>query len=63
MTPSLHIDFGEHRDEYITISTQEGEAIGQLLSGYIDIMINRRKKDMPLEEEINIGIHSLRQRG
>jgi len=37
------LDFGDYRDEYMSLQTAEGEAISQLLAGYIDILLKRRK--------------------
>jgi len=40
---SFTFDYGDYRDEYMSIQTGEGEAISQLLAGYIDILLKRRK--------------------
>eukprot|EP01128_Nolandella_sp_AFSM9_P006787 TRINITY_DN3568_c0_g1_i1.p1 TRINITY_DN3568_c0_g1~~TRINITY_DN3568_c0_g1_i1.p1 ORF type:complete len:2426 (+),score=783.97 TRINITY_DN3568_c0_g1_i1:67-7278(+) len=37
-------DFGDHEDEYWTVFTPEGNQMSQLISGYIDIIINARKQ-------------------
>jgi talin len=37
------LDFGGHRSEYYTVLTNEGDAIGKLLAGYIDILMKKRR--------------------
>ncbi len=37
------MDFGSHESDYVTVITQEGEAISQLIAGYIDILIKKTK--------------------
>jgi talin len=36
-------DFGEFEPEYYVVKTKEGEAMSQLLSGYIDIILKTRR--------------------
>lgn len=44
MSPkSFTLDFGDYADEYVTMMTKEGENISQQLSGYIDIILKRKK--------------------
>ena len=40
------LDFGEYEEDYFTVQTLEGEAISQLIAGYIDIIL-KRTKDAP----------------
>lgn len=40
---SFTLDFGEYEDEYVTVMTTEGESISQLIAGYIDILLKKRK--------------------
>lgn len=37
------LDFGSHEDDYVTVFTQEGEAISQLIAGYIDILLKKQR--------------------
>ncbi len=37
------MDFGDYQDHYYSVQTTEGEAIAQLLSGYIDIILKARR--------------------
>jgi len=45
-TTSTHttfaLDFGEHRDAYVTLQTDRGEAISRQIAGYIDIFLKKR---------------------
>ncbi len=40
---SFTMDFGDYHDQYYSVLTNEGEAISQLISGYIDIILKTRK--------------------
>jgi talin len=40
---SFTLDFGDYEEEYVSVITPEGEAISQLLAGYIDILLKKRK--------------------
>lgn len=40
---SLTLDFGDYSDSYYSVQTSEGEQISQLIAGYIDIIVKRRK--------------------
>jgi len=40
---SFTLDFGDYADSYFTVQTLEGESISQLVAGYIDILLKRRK--------------------
>ncbi|KAM9956083.1 hypothetical protein ACTFIW_005939 [Dictyostelium discoideum] len=40
---SFTLDFGDYEDDYVSVITTEGEAISQLLSGYIEILMKKRK--------------------
>jgi len=40
---SISLDFGDYEDDYLTLATSEGDAISQLISGYIDIILKTRK--------------------
>lgn len=37
------LDFGDYLDSYSSVQTTEGEQIAQLIAGYIDIILRRRK--------------------
>ena len=41
---SLTLDFGDYPDSYYSVQTTEGDSISQLIAGYIDIIL-RRKRD------------------
>eukprot|EP00004_Rigifila_ramosa_P012620 TRINITY_DN2744_c0_g1_i1.p1 TRINITY_DN2744_c0_g1~~TRINITY_DN2744_c0_g1_i1.p1 ORF type:complete len:1813 (+),score=542.23 TRINITY_DN2744_c0_g1_i1:25-5439(+) len=38
------LDFGDYEDEYMTMLTDEGEAISNLIAGYIDIILQKRRE-------------------
>lgn len=40
---SFILDFGDYSDKYYIVQTSEGEQISQLIAGYIDIIVKRRK--------------------
>lgn len=40
---SFTLDFGDYSDEYYSVQTQEGEQISQLIAGYIDIILKKKK--------------------
>lgn len=40
---SFTLDFGDYEEEYVSVVTNEGESISQLLAGYIDILLKKRK--------------------
>lgn len=40
---SFTLDFGDYADSYYSVQTTEGEQISQLIAGYIDIILKRRK--------------------
>jgi talin len=48
---SFTFDFGEFESEYYVVKTKEGEAISQLLSGYIDIILKIRKENARTVED------------
>lgn len=37
------LDFGGHSKEYYTVLTEQGDEIGKLLAGYIDILLKKRR--------------------
>ena len=37
------LDFGDYADSYYSVQTAEGDAISQLIGGYIDIILKRKK--------------------
>lgn len=41
---SFTLDFGDYADSYYSVQTGEGEAISQLIAGYIDIILKKRKE-------------------
>jgi len=48
---SFTLDFGDYESDYYTVATTEGEALSQLISGYIDIILKRRKDTGRVETE------------
>ncbi|KAI8906214.1 hypothetical protein DFJ77DRAFT_477968 [Powellomyces hirtus] len=51
---SFTMDFGDYADAYFSVRTTEGEQISQLIAGYIDIIIKKRKeaeKVVEIDEE------------
>ena len=40
---SFTLDFGDYSDSYYSVQTTEGEQISQLIAGYIDIILKKRK--------------------
>ncbi|TPX69668.1 hypothetical protein SpCBS45565_g02300 [Spizellomyces sp. 'palustris'] len=51
---SFTMDFGDYADAYFSVKTTEGEQISQLIAGYIDIIIKKRKeaeKVVEIDEE------------
>ncbi|KRZ04679.1 Talin-1 [Trichinella zimbabwensis] len=37
------LDFGDYQDAYYSVQTTEGEKIGQLIGGYIDIILRKKR--------------------
>lgn len=44
-------DFGDHEDDYYTVQTTQGDAISQLIAGYIDIILKSRREAVRQQEE------------
>lgn len=42
-------DFGDYSESFYSVQTTEGETISQLIAGYIDIIMQKKK---PLHKEI-----------
>ncbi|KAG1695569.1 Talin-1 [Nymphon striatum] len=40
---SFTLDFGDYSDSYYSVQTPEGEQISQLISGYIDIILKKKR--------------------
>ncbi|XP_054725014.1 talin-1-like isoform X2 [Uloborus diversus] len=40
---SFTLDFGDYTDQYLSVQTTEGEQIQQLINGYIDIILKKKK--------------------
>uniref|UniRef100_A0AAQ5X3I9 Talin 1 n=1 Tax=Amphiprion ocellaris TaxID=80972 RepID=A0AAQ5X3I9_AMPOC len=40
---SFTLDFGDYQDGYYSVQTTEGEQIAQLIAGYIDIILKKKK--------------------
>ena len=38
---SFTLDFGDYSESYYSVQTKEGEAIGALIAGYIDIILKK----------------------
>ena len=56
---SFTLDFGDYEDEYININTKEGESMAQLISGYIDILLKKRKDTGVVLEEDDSEVGSV----
>ncbi|KAJ3121843.1 Talin-1 [Nowakowskiella sp. JEL0407] len=41
---SFTLDFGDYSNSHYSVQTNEGEAISQLIAGYIDIILKKRKE-------------------
>ncbi|TPX64716.1 hypothetical protein CcCBS67573_g08329 [Chytriomyces confervae] len=41
---SFTLDFGDYADNYFTVQTSEGDQISQLIAGYIDIILKKKKE-------------------
>uniref|UniRef100_M3ZZJ2 Talin 1 n=1 Tax=Xiphophorus maculatus TaxID=8083 RepID=M3ZZJ2_XIPMA len=58
---SFTLDFGDYQDGYYSVQTTEGEQIAQLIAGYIDIILKKKKSkdhfgfdgddESPMEED------------
>ncbi|KAJ3396785.1 Talin-1 [Lobulomyces angularis] len=50
---SFTLDFGDYSEAYYSVQTTEGEQISQLIAGYIDIILKKRKEaeKVYIEEE------------
>ena len=51
-TPSQ--DFGDYSESFYSVQTTEGETISQLIAGYIDIIMQKKKpihRDVPDDED------------
>lgn len=40
---SFTLDFGDYSDSYYSVQTSEGDQISQLIAGYIDIILKKKK--------------------
>ena len=40
---SFTLDFGDYSESYYSVQTTEGEQISQLIAGYIDIILKKKK--------------------
>ena len=51
---SFTLDFGDYAEAYYSVQTTEGEQISGLISGYIDIILKKRKEmeKVVVEDEI-----------
>ncbi|RKO99778.1 hypothetical protein CXG81DRAFT_4250, partial [Caulochytrium protostelioides] len=50
---SFTLDFGDYADSYYSVQTTEGENISQLIAGYIDIIVKKKKDaDKYIEAEV-----------
>lgn len=48
---SFTLDFGDYSNAYYNVQTKEGEQISQLISGYIDIILKKKKDAERLAKE------------
>lgn len=37
------MDFGAHEEDYVVVVTNEGEAISNLIAGYIDLLLKKQR--------------------
>lgn len=47
-------DFGDYSESFYSVQTTEGETISQLIAGYIDIIMQKKKpiiRDVPDDED------------
>lgn len=44
-------DLGDYYESYYSVQTTEGEAIAQLIAGYINIIMQRKKPKLENEDE------------
>lgn len=47
-------DFGDYSESFYSVQTTEGETISQLIAGYIDIIMQKKKpihREVPDEDE------------
>jgi talin len=56
---SFTLDFGDYADSYYTVQTKEGDAISRLISGYIDIILKKRKdaERVAQEEQETVAVY------
>ncbi|CAD6186281.1 unnamed protein product [Caenorhabditis auriculariae] len=40
---TFNLDFGDYQDGYYSVQTSDGEKIGQLIGGYIDIILKKKR--------------------
>ena len=40
---SFTLDFGDYHDSFYSVQTSEGETISQLIAGYLDIILKKKK--------------------
>jgi len=54
----LTLDFGDYADSYYSVQTTEGDSISQLIAGYIDIILKRKKdaERMAAEDDTELAI-------
>ncbi|GAM22112.1 hypothetical protein SAMD00019534_052870 [Acytostelium subglobosum LB1] len=60
---SFTLDFGDYEDDYVSVITTEGEAISQLLGGYIEILMKKRKDTSVVIEEGDTDIANVESLG
>ncbi|GAM16912.1 hypothetical protein SAMD00019534_000870 [Acytostelium subglobosum LB1] len=60
---SFTLDFGDYEDDYVSVITSDGEAISQLLSGYIEILMKKRKDTSVTVEEGDTDIANIESIG
>ncbi len=53
---SFTMDFGDYADSYYSVQTPDGEQISQLIAGYIDIILKRRKKAMRTTDDDSVEV-------
>jgi talin len=51
---ALVLDSGAHADEYITLSTKNAQEASSMLSGYIDIILKKRRTYLLTRDELTV---------
>lgn len=58
---SFTLDFGDYADAYYSVQTTEGDQISQLIAGYIDIILKKRKENEKAAPEEREGLATVEE--